>query len=279
MFNIARTFARFTIAGTLALTLVSLGGVSSAAAATSPSRAPASVKVGILPSTPEDAAGLTAYTITASNDGTNAAGEVTINVPYDSAALRFVGATFSQPSAWISNNTATALEIKTGSVGGDGGWVKAVLRFQPLTSAAAQAVQRLSFTWTDKLRGGHGISNQLPSAAGSYLPLSISQDGGAMAFDSNAFASMEGVYFWFNAPDGTVIPARVQRGKLISANLVDVKSRNNSTYDRGSEHAFADDQGQVAVGFVTDGLAPGKYTLVAHGNSSGLNAVAPFQVQ
>jgi len=281
MFRIAQAFTRFTIAGTLALTLASLGGVSSAAAASSTSREPASVKVGILPSTPEDAAGLTAYTITASNDGTNAAGEVTINVPYDSAALRFVGATFSQPSAWISNNTATALEIKTGSVGGDGGWVKAVLRFQPLTSAAAQAVQRLSFTWSDKLKGGHGISNQLPSAGatGGYLPLSINQDGGAMAFDSNAFASNEGVYFWFNAPDGTVIPARVQRGKLISANLVDEKARNNSTYDRGSEHAFADDQGQVGVDILTDGLTPGTYTLVAHGNSSGLNAVATFQAQ
>jgi len=278
MFNIARAFARFTIAGTVALTLASLGGVSSAAAASSPSRAPANVKVGILPSTPEDAAGLTAYTITAINDGTNGAGDVTISVPYDSAALRFVGATFSQPSAWISNNTATALEIKTGSVGGDGGSVKAVLRFQPLTNAA-QAVQRLSYTWTDKLKGGHGISNQLPSAAGSYLPLSINQDGGAMAFASNAFASNEGVYFWFNAPDGTVIPARVQRGKLISANLVDAKSQNNSTYDRGSEHAFADDQGQVGAEILTDGLTPGTYTLVAHGNSSGLDAVATFQAQ
>src|SRR5262245_35497702 len=158
MFRIAQTFTRFTIAGALALTLASIGGVSSAAAA-STTREPANIKVGILPSTPEDAAGLTAYTITTSNDGVNAAGEVTISVPYDSAALRFVGATFSQPSEWISNNTANGLEIKTGSVSGDGGSVKAVLRFQALTSAGAQAVQRLSYTWTDKLKGGHGISN------------------------------------------------------------------------------------------------------------------------
>jgi hypothetical protein len=279
MFSIAQAFTRFTIAGTLALTLASLGGAQGVAAASS-SRAPASVKVGILPSTPEDAAGLTAYTITASNDGENAAGEVTINVPYDSAALRFVGATFSQPLAWVSNNTANALEIKTGSVSGDGGSVKAVLRFQALSSASAQAVQRLSFTWTDKLKGGHGISNQLPNAgtAGGYLPLSINQSADAMSFDSNAFASNEGVYFWYNAPDGTVIPARVQRGKLISANLAEQKYRDDSSYDRGSEHAIADDQGQVDVTISTDGLVPGTYTLVAHGNSSGLNAVATFQV-
>lgn len=280
MFRIAQAFTRFTVAGTLALTLAILGGVSSVAAA-STARAPASVKVGILPSTPEDAAGLTAYTITASNDGTNAAGEVTINVPYDSAALRFVGATFSQPSAWISNNTPTALEIKTGSVGGDGGSVKAVLRFQALSSASAQAVQRLSFTWTDKLKGGHGISNQLPSTgtAGDYLPLSINQSADAMSFDSNVFASTEGVYFWYNAPDGTVIPARVQRGKLINANLAEQKYRDNSDYQRGAEYAIADDQGQVDVTISTDGFAPGVYTLVAHGNSSGLNAVATFRVQ
>jgi hypothetical protein len=280
MFSIAQAFTRFTIAGTLALTLASLGGVSSVAAASS-TRAPASVKVGILPSTPEDAAGLTAYTITASNDGENAAGEVTISVPYDSAALRFVGATFSQPSAWISNNTANALEIKTGSVGGDGGSVKAVLRFQPLSNAGAQAVQRLAFTWTDKLKGGHGISNLLPSAGapGGYLPLSINQSADSMSFDSNAFASNEGVYFWYNAPDGTVIPTRVQRGKLINANLAELKYRDNSDYQRGSEYAIADDQGQVGVAISTDGLAPGTYTLVAHGNSSGLTAVATLQVR
>jgi len=280
MFGIAQAFTRFTIAGTLALALASLGGVSSVAAA-STTRAAASVKVGILPSAPEDAAGLTAYTITANNDGDNAAGNVTISVPYDSAALRFVGATFSQPSAWVSNNTANALEIKTGSVGGDGGSVKAVLRFQALSSASAQAVQRLSFTWTDKLKGGHGISNQLPNAgtAGAYLPLSINQGADAMTFDSDAFASNEGVYFWYNAPDGTVIPTRVQRGKLISANLAEQKYRDNSDYERGSEHAIANDQGQVDVTIGTDGLAPGTYTLVARGNSSALTTVATFQVQ
>jgi hypothetical protein len=278
MFRIAQAFTRFTIAGTLALTLASLGGVSSVAAASSTSREPASVKVGILPSAPEDAAGLTAYTITTSNDGVNAAGEVTISVPYDSAALRFVGATFSQPSAWISNNTANALEIKTGAVGGEGGSVKAVVRFQALSSASAQAVQRLSFTWTDKLKGGHGISNQLPNA-GAYLPLSINQSADAMWFDSNAFASNEGVYFWYNAPDGTVIPVRVQRGKLISADLAAQKFRDNSDYERGSEHAIANDQGQVDVTIGTDGLTPGTYTLVARGNSSALTTVATFQVQ
>jgi hypothetical protein len=280
MLRLAQAFTRFTIAATLALTLASLGGAQGVAAASS-TRDPASVQVGILPSTPEDAAGLIAYTITTNNEGVNAAGEVTINVPYDSAALRFVGATFSQPSAWISNNTANALEIKTGSVGGDGGSVKVVLRFQALSSASAQAVQRLSFTWTDKLKGGQGISNQLPNTdtAGAYLPLSINQSADAMSFDSNAFASNEGVYFWYNAPDGTVIPARVQRGKLINANLAELKYRNDSSYDRGSEHAIANDQGQVDVTISTDGLTPGTYTLVAHGNSSGLNTVATFQVQ
>jgi hypothetical protein len=277
MLRTAHAFTRFTIAATLALTLASIGGVSSAAAA-STTKEPASIKVGILPSTPEDAAGFTAYTITASNPGANAAGEVTISVPYDSAALRFVGATFSQPSAWISNNTANALEIKTGSVGGDGGSVKAVLRFQALSSASAQAVQRLSFTWTDKLKGGHGISNQLPNA-GTYLPLSINQSADAMSFDSNAFASNEGVYFWYNAPDGTVIPTRVQRGKLIDADIAAQKYHDNSDYERGAEHAIANDQGQVDVTISTDGLAPGTYTLVARGNSSTLTAVATFQVQ
>src|SRR5262249_101542 len=144
-----------------------------------------------------------------------------------------------------------------------------------------QAVQRLSFTWTDKLKGGHGISNLLPSAstAGGYLPLSINQSADTMSFASNAFASNEGVYFWYNAPDGTVIPAWVQRGRLINANLAEQKYRDDSSYDRGSKHAIASDQGQVDVTISTDGLVPGIYTLVAHGNSSGLNALATFQVQ
>jgi hypothetical protein len=100
-----------------------------------------------------------------------------------------------------------------------------------------------------------------------------------MSFASNAFASTEGVYFWYNAPDGTVIPTRVQRGKLISAILAEQKYRDDSDYQRGSEYAIADAQGQVGVAISTDGLAPGIYTLVAHGNSSGLNALATVQVK
>src|SRR5439155_11118657 len=150
-----------------------------------------------------------------------------------------------------------------------------------LSSASAQAVQRLSFTWTDKLKGGQGISNQLPNTdtAGAYLPLSINQSADAMTFDSNVFASNEGVYFWYNAPDGTVIPTRVQRGKLIDADVAAQKYRDNSDYERGSAYAITNDQGQVDVSLGTDGLAPGTYTLVARGNSSALTTVATFQVQ
>ncbi|MEO7909526.1 MAG: hypothetical protein ABIV47_07730 [Roseiflexaceae bacterium] len=279
MFRVPQAFRRFTIAGALALTLASLAGAQGVAAASS-TRIAASVKVGILPSSQADASGLTAYTITATNDGDNAAGDVTINVPYNPAVLRFVGATFSQPEAWVSNTTANALEIKTGAVGGEGGSVKAVVRFQALTSGGAPAVQRLSFEWTDKLNGGHGISNQLPSAdmGGLYAPLIVSRASDGTLFSSSAFASNEGVFFWYNAPDGKVIQARVQRGKLIDAATAEQKYQDNSDYDRGSEYAIADGQGQVAVGLATNGLAPGTYTLVAHGNSSRLTAVATFQV-
>jgi len=278
MFRLAQTFKRFTIAGALALTLASLVGAQGVAAAT---RNAANIQVGILPSSQADAGGLTAYTITATNAGVDGAGDVTINVPYNPAVLRFVDATFSQPTAWVSNSTANALEIKTGAVGGEGGSVKAVVRFQALTSSGTPAVQRLSFEWTDKLKGGHGISNQLPSTdmGGLYAPLTVSGTSGDTLFSSSAFASNEGVFFWYNAPDGKVIQARVQRGKLINAAIAEQKYQDNSDYDRGSEYAIADDQGQVAVELSTDGLAPGTYTLVAHGNSSGLTAVATFQVQ
>jgi len=278
MFRLAQTFKRFTIAGALALTLASLVGAQGVAAAT---RNAANIQVGILSSSQADAGGLTAYTITATNAGVDGAGDVTINVPYNPAALRFVDATFSQPTAWVSNSTANALEIKTGAVGGEGGSVKAVVRFQALTSSGTPAVQRLSFEWTDKLKGGHGISNQLPSTdmGGLYAPLTVSGTSGDTLFSSSAFASNEGVFFWYNAPDGKVIQARVQRGKLIDAAIAEQKYQDNSDYDRGSEYAIADDQGQVAVELSTDGLAPGTYTLVAHGNSSGLTALATFQVQ
>jgi uncharacterized repeat protein (TIGR01451 family) len=278
MFGIAQSFKRFTIAGTVAVALASLVGAQGAAAASS--RVPASIKVGIQPSAQADAGGLTAYTITASNDGDNAAGNVTISVPYNPAALRFVGATFSKPEAWVSNFTSNALEIKTGVVGGEGDSVKAILRFQPLGANSGQAVQRLSFTWTDKLKGGHGISNQLPSAemGGLYAPLAASQSAANMTFASDAFASNEGVFFWFNTPDGKVIQTRVKRGKLIDAALAQRKYQDNSDYERGSEYAIANDQGQIAVDLSTNGFAPGTYTLVARGNSSGLTAVATFQV-
>jgi hypothetical protein len=186
MLQLAQAFKRFTIAGTLALTLAGLVGAQGVAAAGS-TRNAADVKVGILPSSQADAGGLTAYTITATNDGVDAAGDVTISVPYNPAALRFVSATFSQPEAWVSNTTSKALEIKTGAVGGEGGSVKAVVRFQSLTSSGAPAVQRLSFEWTDKLKGGHGISNQLPSAdmGGLYAPLTVSSASDGTLFSSD----------------------------------------------------------------------------------------------
>jgi hypothetical protein len=276
MLRVAHVFTRFAIAGALALTLVGLGGAQGVAAASA--KGAASVKVGIQPSAPADAGGLTAYTITATNDGIDAAGNVTINLPYDGAALRFVGATFSQPEAWVSNISANALEIKTGAVGGDGGSLKAVVRFQPLSSGGAQAVKRLSFAWTDKLKGGHGISNQLPGAASAYAPLAISQATREITFASDAFASGEGVFFWYNTPDGQVIQTRVRRGMLVDAEVIRQKRNDDSAYDQGAEYVIADDQGQVGVSLSTAGLAPGTYTLVASGHSSALMAVAQFRV-
>jgi hypothetical protein len=277
MLNLSQAIRRFTIAGILALALVSLS-VQGASAATS--RAAASVKVGIQPSAQADAGGLTAFTITAINDGVDAAGNVTINVPYDPAALRFVGATFSDPDAWVSNISPNALELKTGAVGGDGGSVQAIVRFQPLGANSAQALQRLTFSWSDKLKGGHGISNVLPGAglASTYAPLTVSHNADILTFASDGFASKEGIVFWYNTPSGQVIQTRVQRGKLIDAAFAEQKYQDNSDYDRGSMNAIANEQGQVSVDLSTANLAPGTYTLVAYGNSSKLTAVATFQV-
>ncbi|HJZ48227.1 MAG TPA: hypothetical protein VKE41_13705 [Roseiflexaceae bacterium] len=279
MLGVAQAFKRFTIAGIVALALAGMVGTQGVLAASK--TAPAKIKVGIQPSTQADAGGFTAYTITAINDGDNAAGNVTINVLFDPSALRFVGATFSQHSAWVSNITDKALEIKTGVVGGDGGSVKAVVRFQALGSSSAPAVQRLSFKWTDKAKGGKGISNQLPSAGApnAYAALTASQNASEITFASDAFASNEGVVFWYNTPDGKVIQTRVRRGYLIDAEYAKQKSNDDSSYEKGAQSAFANDQGQVAVTLSTAKLAPGTYSLVAYGNSSGLTAVTAFQVK
>ena len=45
------------------------------------------------------------------------------------------------------------------------------------------------------------------------------------------------------------------------------------------QHMFADGQGAVSVRLSTAGLAPGAYTLVARGNTSGLIAVGSFDVK
>jgi uncharacterized repeat protein (TIGR01451 family) len=276
MFGIAQALKRLTLAGTVAVALTGVVGVQGAAAATN--RAPAIIRVGILPSTQAEAGGQTAYTITASNEGANAAGNVTITVPFDAQALRFVGATFSRPQAWVSNITSNALEIKTGAVGGDGDSVQAILRFQPLGSGSSQAVQRLSFEWTDKVKGGRGISNQPPSAGASNAQLNVSRSSSLLTFSTDAFASYEGVVFWYNTPDGKVVQTNVKQGKLIDVDLAEQKHRDDNDYDRGAPSAIANDKGQISVDLSTEGLAPGTYTLVAYGNSSKLAAVAAFQV-
>jgi hypothetical protein len=78
--------------------------------------------------------------------------------------------------------------------------------------------------------------------------------------DDDTFNDAEKVSFWINTPDGQTIKATDDDGDL--------------SYERASR------DGQAAWSWLApEDAIPGAYSLVAHGNESGLNVVIPFRVE
>ncbi len=234
-----------------------------------PPRLAASVSVALVPP-PLGADEVLSYAVVATNRGKGAAQETTITLPFDPAGLELLDVTFDRPGAWVSALHNDALIIRTGPLGPQGGRVTGTLRFRRAANApAAYLSQRLSYTWSDRLAGGAGRSNlPTPGVLGPdhqrpWYPLAVvpadagpvaSSDGPVGATyraSSGVFLPGEPVGLWYNTPAGAV----------------------------AIDTVWADGEGAVALDFTPEGLAPGYYSVVAHGHWSDFDAVGSFELR
>lgn len=212
------------------------------------------------PSVPDD--GIVNYEIEVVNRGRGSSSNTIIHMPFDTNNVRLLDATFSNEKARVSqiitSTTPAVLEIYTGALGSDEvvtGTVRLLTR--PGIADGTPLGQRLSYTWKDARSGGEGTSNLPILVAGaadnnqSYYPLDMHADGANVGFGSAAFKPGELVSYWYNAPDGTVVPV------------------GSATADLGG-----------GIGFVVDttGWPSGNYSMVAMGNWSQITAVTAFSV-
>jgi len=204
-------------------------------------------------------------TIVASNRGKGGAGNATVTVPFDPALWRLLDARLSRPAAWVSALRPDSLDIQTGPLSPGGDAVTATVRFQVQSQVAygTPLTARLTYTWRDNRHIGVGRSNLLSLVATTELidrpqyPLLFSsidlRGDHAPALDlfaSTIFAPYEPITFWYSRPDG----------RTISVATIP-----------------ADANGQITLRFNPIDLAPGAYTMVAHGNWTDFIASAPFQ--
>lgn len=100
--------------------------------------------------------------------------------------------------------------------------------------------------------------------------------GGINVFSSAVFAPAEPVSFWFNTPNGNSVPLRIVDGKLV----VTPESKHERHSGMGGKYVLADYQGFVKLPLEQhETMVPGVYSLVAHGNLSGFEAVSPFVIK
>jgi len=274
----SKRIRQLVIGAALSAILIGVAGAGQAAAA---SRHSTHVGVGIQQSA-TSADGTLNYVVTAVSDGTDMAKKTTISVPFDAAALRVVNWSLSKTASQVSAAPGV-IEIQTGPLGGDGDSTQVTLSFRALPGhAGAVLTERASYKWSADGNTGSGLSN-LPVAGNAALDVQIA--GGNATISSSVFGTNEPVTFWYNAPGGRVVGTRVRDGYLLDADAVAAKKAYNDrkvkhgVYDDGVPNVFADAQGNVSVLLSTANLAPGAYTVVARGNSGGLEAVGAFELK
>lgn len=225
---------------------------------------PALVTVAQLPSPNLAAASgsVVSYEIVATNRGRGPAKGVQITVPFDPAEVAVLDARFSRGGAWVSSLLTDTLRIDTGPLGGGGDVLTATVRLRVLPGVAeGEALgERLTFRWTDRVRGGSGQSNLPALVAGQETadaptyPLALEQPAprAPLGLSSPLFIPNEPVAVWYDTPNGRSVAAGV---------------------------FVADSGGSLRASLSTAELPPGRYQIVAHGQWSNLTAAGVVELQ
>jgi len=281
--------ARLASATLLAAIGLGVGGAGVAAAATSNANTGRSVNLHITvqPSAAAPGASFTDAIVVA-NVGQNSANDVQVTVPFDSSTVQLLGVQFNQPGSWVTSVGPSEFQAHLGGIGGNGQDVQMIASFANLPGHAPTNAlpASIAYRYSDNGKTHNGTINTelMPVETLTVAqPASVSMtvtSGSTLPINSAIFAPGESVAFWYNAPDGQVLPLYIRSGKITTERTHQVQLADGSTHDRNNgAYLSADAQGAIAAPFSASDLTPGGYALVAHGTSSSATAVIPFQVQ
>lgn len=281
------TLSRRLVAAAL-VSVIGLGvGATGVAAAPSSSGHTVNVHIMVEPSVVALGASF-ADTFMVTNVGDDGAADVRISVPFDSSAVQLLGVQFDQPGAWVTGVASNEFDAHLGDIGSHGQGVQVIASFAKLpgyTSSSTLPVT-ITYRYSDNGRGHSGTINTqlLPvEATASAQPASAATTvmaGGTLSVNSAIFSPNEAVTFWYNTPDGQALPLYIRNGQItIEKHHKDQLADGTTREQDNGAFLNADAQGAIAATFATNGLAPGAYTLVAHGLSSSATAVVAFQIQ
>lgn len=283
-----RLAARLTAAALIgAVGLVGGGAGVAAAASSTSSNNLVDIQVMVQPSATLPGASFT-DTITVENAGDGPARDVAVTVPFDSAAVQLLGVQFSQADAWVTNVTANSFHADLGRIGSHGQEVQMAVSFAALpgSTPANALLTSITYSYSDngKTHSGTTSTELLPTVAAPIAQPSPASTivgiNSTVPVNSAIFAPGEPVAFWYNAPGGQVLPLYIHKGEITADRQHQERLANGTTHDVNNGHVLnADAQGMIATLLSTKDIAPGAYTLVAHGVNSDATVVIAFQVQ
>jgi hypothetical protein len=279
--------ARLAAAALLSLIALGIGATGVAAAATPSSTSSGrtvNLHITVQPTAAAQGASFT-DTITVTNVGQDTANNVRISVPFDSSTLQLLGVQFNTPGAWVTSVAANQFQANLGGIGSQGQQVQLIASFAALPGHSLSSALPSSIEYHYSHNGqSHGgtITTELlaPQAAvaGQSVSASVAlMAGGTLPISSAIFAPGEAVAFWYNAPDGTVVPLYIRNGQVTTEQQHKEQLADGTTHERNNgEYLNADGQGAIATQLSTNGLEAGAYSVVAHGLSSNATAVVAF---
>lgn len=223
--------------------------------------------------------GVDTYLVTLTSHTSSHARYATARIPFN-GEYRLANASFNRDDSWVSAVGEDFIEISVVHLIGNRDYATAMLRFVSVGPTERNAlVERASVTWRDDTNMPHNLSN-LPVAhqAATLSPFATLYDGRMMYnFSASPFASGEAVNLWYTSPSGESTRLVFEDGIAIPAPR---SAYAGDVVPTCSEALDANGIGQFEVRIkLPANMAPGTYTLVAHGGWSGTQAIATFVVR
>lgn len=200
--------------------------------------------------------------IVVTNRGRGYAKNARLTLPIDPSEVTVLDASFSRSTVWISQLLSNTVQLDTGRLASGGDVVTATLRLRVLEDATtgSSLAERISFRWSDEVRGGTGSSNlpmvridQANRADQTYrLAVENAQSQTELSISSSLFMPKEPVAIWYDTPEG----------KSIAVGVV-----------------IADDHGAIEADVPLNGLPSGAYLMVAFGQWSEITASELVAIQ